>query len=70
MEEIGLEPRFYFRDAGGQGGGSGRTSEFSGEIQLDVISEAVKLETLVTDQRGGCKGRIEGDRGLEPWGTL
>lgn len=39
----------FFRDAGGQGGVSGRSYGFGGEVQLDVVGKAVKLETMAVD---------------------
>lgn len=36
----------YFRDAGGVGGVIGRSYAFGGQVQLDVIDKAVKLETI------------------------
>lgn len=48
LEKTELEPRLFFRDAGGQGGVSGRSYGFGGEVQLDV-GKAVKLETMAVD---------------------
>lgn len=57
--------RLYFRDAGGQGGVSWRSSGFDRQVQQDVIGKTVKLETMGVDyvtKEGDVKDKEEGTK--------